>query len=155
LADLLQGDRLGEITRVLAGRSKVNRRLQIAARWHAKAYWSLEPEDAILALGIAFDSLLSEARPSPGRVLAERFAFLASAPKERPGRYRLFMNEYYAARSSVAHGAGKRAISAAFERKMAADLRVTIRQIAQLICSSAVESEEAYSQMFDNMKWGC
>jgi hypothetical protein len=43
---------------------------------------------------IAFDSLLSESSPSPGRVLSERFALLAVSPEERSRRYKLFLKDY-------------------------------------------------------------
>jgi hypothetical protein len=151
---LLGVDRLAEAQRVLLGRSNVHRRLQVAARWHAKAHWSLDVEDAVLALGIAFESLLSEANPSSGRVLGDRFALLAPSASERAARYRLFTKEYYSARSSIAHGAKRSDVDHLFARRMAKDLRDTFRRIANLTMAETIGSEEAFGQMFDNMKWG-
>lgn len=154
LHQLLNGHRLADAQFILTSHASPQLRLKVAARWHAKAYWSSGVEDAVLALGIAFEALLSEGNPSPGRVLSERFAFLAREPSERPARYRLFNQEYYPARSSVAHGSKKRSIDYRFVRGMAADLRHTFAKIASLIKANAVESESGYNQMFDALKWG-
>jgi hypothetical protein len=154
LQELLEGERLAEAQRLLTGRTSVHNRLRLAARWHAKAYWSSEIEDAVLALGIGFEALLSEGNPSPGRVLGERFAFLEPMPADRPTRYKLFTGEYYAARSSIAHGAKRTSIDGDFARGMAKELRRTFLRIASLTRAQSVESEDAYVRMFDTLKWG-
>jgi hypothetical protein len=154
LHELLEAERLAEARRLLTGRASVHNRLRLAARWHAKAYWSSEVEDAVLALGIGFEALLSEGNPSPGRVLGERFAFLAPLPSDRPARYKLFTHEYYAARSSIAHGAKRTNIDGKFARRMAKDLRQTFLRIASLTSAQSVESEDAYGRLFDTLKWG-
>ncbi len=153
LHELLDGTRLTEAQRLLTGRTSVHNRLRLAARWHAKAYWSSEIEDAVLALGIGLEAPFSESNPSPGRVLGERFAFLAP-PSERQARYKLFTGEYYAARSSIAHGAKRTSIDSTFARRMAKDLRDTFLRIASLTRDQSVESEDAYGQMFDTLKCG-
>jgi len=154
LHELLTGERLAEAQRLLTGRTSVHNRLRLAARWHAKAYWSSEIEDAVLALGIGFEALLSERSPSPGRVLGERFAFLELLPSDRPTLYKRFTGEYYAARSSIAHGARRTSIDGDFARGMAKELRRTFLRIASLTKAQAVESEDAYDRMFDALKWG-
>ncbi len=154
LQELLDSIRLAEAGRLLTGQTSVHSRLRLAARWHAKAYWSSEVDDAVLALGIGFEALLSESNPSPGRVLGERFAFLAQVPSERQTRYKLFLSEYYAARSSVAHGAKRTNVDGKFVRDMAKDLRQTFITIAALTKTNSVESEDAYGRMFDALKWG-
>jgi hypothetical protein len=154
IRELLHDERIAEAQRHLMGQSRVHRRLRVAARWHAKAHWSLEVEDAVLALGIAFESLLSESNPSPGRVLGERFALLSPIASERPERYRLFMKEYYSARSSIAHGAKGSDVDYLFARRMAKDLRDTFRRLSALANDQAIESEDALGAMFDRLKWG-
>lgn len=154
LHSLLEGDRLLDVQRVLIGRTSVSKRLRLAARWHAKAYWSSEVQDAVLALGIGFEALLSEENPSPGRVLGERFAFLQQLRSERAARYKLFTSEYYAARSSIAHGAKRTGIDGRFARDMAKDLRQTFLTIASITRAQSVESEESYARMFETLKWG-
>lgn len=154
VGNLLHDERLAEAKRLLVGQSSVHRRLRVAARWHAKAHWSLEVEDAVLALGIAFESLLSENSPGPGRALADRFALLASTASDRPGRYRLFIKEYYSARSSIAHGAKGSEVDYRFARRMAKDVRDTFLRIAALTKDQGVESEDDLAAMFDRLKWG-
>lgn len=154
LHQLLSGDRIDEVRRLLVGQTSVHHRVRVAARWHAKAYWSHASEDAVLALGIAFDSLLSESTPSPGRVLAERFAFLSPSVEERPLRYKLFIGEYYSARSSIAHGRKKGTIDAKFVRRMATDVRYIFRKLASLAKAEGLESEDALAKMFEKIKWG-
>jgi hypothetical protein len=139
---------------LLTGSSAVERRLRTAARWHAKAFWSSELEDAVLALGIAFDAMLSESNPSPGRVLAERFALLTPTPDARAEAYRLFLNGYYTARSAVAHGAKGSTVDAAFVRRMAADVRRIFSTILELTRRRGVATEDAYRELFEHLKWG-
>jgi hypothetical protein len=140
--------------RILDASTKVYQRLRLAARWHAKAYWASEPEDGVLALGICFDSMLTEKGPTPGRVLAERFAFLAPDPDVRWSRYRLFMNEFYPARSTVAHGAKGTSLDGAFVRRMAKEARLVFRRLLQLSEAGSVRTEKDLENMYATIKWG-
>src|SRR6202035_794133 len=112
-------DKRSVAEQLLLGSTAVVRRLRVAALCHAKAHWSIDLADAVLALGICFESMLAEQGPSPGRVLSERFALIDPDHNHRQGRYRQFQTEYYPARSSVAHGAKKGSLNTTFVRGMA------------------------------------
>jgi len=139
--------------RILLGSTSIHRRLRVAARWHAKAHWSVEPADAVLALGIAFDSMLSEENPSPGRVLSERYALLDPDPEGRRRRYQQFQSEYYPARSSVAHGAKRESFNAEFVREMATQGRLTFQRILTVTKALGVSSEDEYRTMWEALRW--
>ncbi len=139
--------------RLLRGSTTIDRRLLVAARWHAKAHWSFDSADTVLALGISLDSMLSEQNPSPGRILSERYALLDPDPDNRRHRYRQFQTEYYPARSSVAHGARRESLETEFVRGMAAQARWTFQQILHLTQKQAVETEDAYQKMWEAFKW--
>jgi len=133
LLELLDSeDRRAAVEQVAVGKTGALRRLATAARWHAKAYWSSNHDDAVLALGVCFDAMLSETSPSPGRVLAERFAFLAAEPETRERRYKKFQSEIYPMRSAVAHGASRQPISMSIVRDMAREARATFVQVFSL-----------------------
>jgi hypothetical protein len=140
--------------RLILGRAAVHNRLRVAARWHAKAHWSVDLADAVLALGVCFDAMLSEQGPTPGRVLSERYALLDPDRSQRRGRYRQFQTEYYPARSTVAHGAKSRMHDAAFVRGMAKDARWVFQRIVQLTETAGANTEDEYNEMYENLKWG-
>ena len=155
LGQLLNNPEKGSAAeRLLLGSTAVYRRLRVAARWHAKAHWSIDLADAVLALGICFDSMLTEQSPSPGRVLSERFALLDPDPDRRRRRYRQFQTEYYPARSSVAHGAKGKSLDAAFVRSMAKEARWVFQRIVNLTEALGVSTEDEYNNMYENLRWG-
>jgi hypothetical protein len=139
--------------RLLLASSAIDRRLRVAARWHAKAHWSAELADAVLALGISFDSMLSEQGPTPGRALSERFALLDPDADGRRRRYHQFQTEYYPARSSVAHGAKRESLDAAFVRDMAKQVRWTFQRILKLTRLFGTSSEHEYQEMWESLRW--
>lgn len=140
--------------RLILGPAAIHNRLRVASRWHAKAHWSTDHSDAVLALGVCFDAMLNEQGPSPGRVLSERYALLDPDRSQRRGRYRQFQKEYYPARGTVAHGAKSRAHDAAFVRGMARDARWVFQRIVQLIETAGANTEDEYNEMYENLKWG-
>lgn len=83
LESLIRADNERKAEDILLGSSPIYQRLRVAARWHAKAHWAFDTTDAVLALGISFDALLSEKGPTPGRAIAERFALLDPNPEVR------------------------------------------------------------------------
>jgi Apea-like HEPN len=141
------------IERVMSPSNSVDHRLRTAARWHSKQHWASAIEDAILALGIAFDALLSESGPSPGRVLGERFALLSKTKVERPQAYRHFMQDIYSARSTVAHGGRSSKHGADFVREVSAELRGVFRAIEEVTAAEGVKSEDDYAKLFEHLKW--
>ena len=154
LEKLLAGPGMRSLAeRLLLASSAVDRRLRVAARWHAKAHWAFEPADAVLALGISFDSMLSETGPTAGRVLSERFALLDPDSKARLNRYRQFQTEYYPARSSVAHGAKRESLDGKFVRGMAKEARWTFRRILELTKHFEAEAEDKYQNMWELLRW--
>jgi hypothetical protein len=50
--------------RLILGSAAIHNRLRVACRWHAKAHWSTDHADAVLALGVCFGAMLSEQDPS-------------------------------------------------------------------------------------------
>jgi hypothetical protein len=140
---------------VIQPAGRLQQRLLTAARWHAKAHWSNTTEDAMLALGIAVDAMLSESGPSPGRVIAERYAYLVPDAQTRALRYRHLLSEVYAARSSVAHG-GRSALLSDFRfiRKVASEVRDTFLRLFRLAEESSAVSEADHAAIFTRLKWG-
>ena len=154
LESLLPEDNKRKAQGILLGSGPIYQRLRVAARWHAKAHWAFDTTDAVLALGISFDALLSEKGPTPGRAIAERFALLDPDPEVRHRRYRQFQAEYYPARSSVAHGAKKSAIDAQFVRGMAKECRWVFSRILELTLTRSIATEDEYQQAFEGLRWG-
>lgn len=143
------------VKRVLWTKTGVFERLRIAARWHAKSHWSIDPHEAVLCIGIAFDALLGSAGGPQRRELSERFAYLHPIPSEREHRYKLFSRSYYTARSEVAHGLPCSALGEpGFCRQMSSDLRVAAIRLLEVVDRWKVETDEGFSEMFAAIKWG-
>jgi hypothetical protein len=154
LDDLLDECRCEIIAKLLGNDSTVYRRFVVAARWYAKAHWSHEPDDAILACGIALDALLAERGGSPGRVIAERFALLEREVSQRPDRLRR-MNEVYAVRSASAHGGRARELDQPlYTRGANADVRWCAKQMWELAQHTQLLTEDDHRKAFDDLKWG-
>lgn len=147
-------ERRALVSHLLSSVDSVARRLRLAARWHAKAYWSAEIDDAVIALGVSFDVMLREKGNSPGRVHAERYAFLSEMPEERRDRYKRFYGEYYAARSAIVHGGRTSATSGAMVRQMALDSRRLFARLTNEIQARNIRTERELDAMFEEFKWG-
>ena len=156
IAALIRDDERSRIVgTVIQPAGRLQQRLLTAARWHAKAHWSRTTEDAMLALGIAMDAMLSESGPSPGRVIAERYAYLEPSAHVRELRYRYLLSEVYAARSSVAHGGKSASLSDfRFVRKVASEVRDTFQRLFRLAEEASAVSEADHSALFTRLKWG-
>lgn len=155
LGDLLEEpERRALVSYLLSSMDPVPRRLRLAARWHAKAHWSAEIDDAVIALGISFDVMLREKGNSPGRVHAERYAFLAEQPDERRRRYKQFYGEYYTARSAIVHGGRTSSTDGAMVRQMASDARQLFARLASEIRTRNIRTEKELDAMFEELKWG-
>ena len=139
---------------VMAGDRAVHSRVRAAARWHAKGHWSYSTEDAVLALGVAFESLISDRAGLPGRAVARRCAFLDPDPQHRAERARAFA-QMYSARSSVAHGGrASRIEDPGFARHMASELRWATHRFLNLSRLAGATSDSELGAMFDALKWG-
>lgn len=151
---LRQPGRLATVTGLIEQDTNIARRFRTAARWYAKAHWSKQTDDAVLALGIAFDALLGERGGLPGRALTDRFAFLERDCSLRADRAKRF-GEIYSARSAVAHGASSTsADDPAFVKEMARDVRFAAIRLLDLTRSRRVESEQSVRELFESLKWG-
>ncbi len=153
------GELLGDSLRrkhaelILSSATSAHRRLRVAARWYGKAHWALSAHDAVLHLGIAFDSMLTEKGPTPGRALADRYALLDSTPEGRRRRFREFQSEFYPARSAVAHGSRKSSVDGKFARRMAREVRWTISRILEQAESRVLTTDDDYEKMYEDLKW--
>lgn len=151
---LSQRERKKVVEELVIGVSSMHGRFRTAARWYAKAHWSLGQEDAVLSLGIALDALLGEKSGSPGRVVADRFALLERNPAERADKAKLF-NKLYSARSSVAHGARAKELDEPyFARRMAASVQWVVKQLLARMQAVNARSEDDHRRIFDDLKWG-
>lgn len=154
------GELLGDSVRrqraelILGGATAAHRRLRVAARWYGKAHWALSAHDAVLHLGIAFDAMLSEKGPAPGRALADRYALLDNNPEGRRRRFREFQSEFYPARSAVAHGSRKSSVDGKFVRRMAREVRWAISKVLEQAESRILTTDDDYEKMYEDLKWG-
>lgn len=132
----------------------LSRRIRVAARWYTEAFYTLDTDDAVLALGVAMDALLSGQGALPGSAMADRFAMLAENPMERKDRVKHYL-ELYRARSSVAHG-GK-------SRKISQDSFVESYFIAVNWCATRTialrekfhpDSDSAVDSLYNDLRWG-
>lgn len=75
--------------------------------------------DAFVQAALSREITGSEASNAWQSSIRERFALLDPDADGRRHRYRQFQNQYYPARSAVAHGAKRESLDAAFVRDMA------------------------------------
>lgn len=131
----------------------VARRIRLAARWFAEAFYSTGNDDAALSLGVALDALIGAKGGLPGRAMRERFALLEPVPAVRPTRATRY-DEIFAVRSSVAHGgASRRLDSGDFVRGVHAD--VTWAAWRLLAARDQLSNGAAdLDQTFDELRWG-
>lgn len=109
--------------------------------------------NAVLALGIAFEALLSETNPSLSEFSENDLRFLHRNRRNAP------RVTSCSRKNTTRPGVPSRteqgsSIDAPFVRNMAKDVRDVFRTIASLTNEQKVESEDAYARMFDAMKWG-
>jgi hypothetical protein len=154
LDELLEDSRRKDVESLAIESSSIHARFRTAARWYTKAHWSSTREDEVLNLGIALDALLGEKGGSPGRVLADRFALLEQDRGQRASRAKEF-NDFYSARSAVAHGAEIGEVKEPyFGRTMARSVRWVVRELLALMKASNAKTEDDHRRIFDDLKWG-
>lgn len=143
------------VNRVLTTSAPIFERIKLAAKWHGRAHWSGDSEEAVLSLGVAFDALLGAENGPQRREISERFALLEPDPTKRETAYRLFSEVYYTARSEVAHGSPCSALEKPnFIREMSAALRAKAYQVCELAIDKSILSEQDYASVFKQIKWG-
>jgi hypothetical protein len=132
----------------------VSNRLRVAARWFAEAHYTLNDDDAVLALGVAMDAILSGQRALPGSVMADRFALLTPDPKQRRPLITKYM-EFYSARSSIAHGGktSKLAEPSFVDEYQKAVHWAALRSLA-LRDEFKVQSEKDVEALYDDLRLG-
>lgn len=151
---LADGSRRDFVLSCLTSTDVIPRRLRVAARWYADAHWSLEEDDAVLALGVALDALVGARQGLPGRILAQRFAYLEPDPALRRARVDRW-NEMYSLRSTIAHGgeAGK-ALEAFSVRDMAAEVVWTAQRLRAFDAEFHVRSEADFEAVGERLRLG-
>lgn len=133
--------------------SPLSRRVRTAARWYAEAQWTEEEIDAVLALGIALDSLIGDPSGLPTRALSERFALLEPHPASRAGRAERF-KDLYSARSAIAHGSIRSDIDLSYVSNMARDVRWATQRILALYDRFSPVSQNDFRDVFEGLRWG-
>lgn len=132
----------------------IPRRLRVAARWYADAHWSLDKDDAILALGVALDALVGARQGLPGRILAQRFAYLEPDPTLRRARVNRW-NEMYSLRSTIAHGGeASKALETFPVRDMAAEVVWTAKRLRAFDAEFPVRSEADFEAVGEQLRLG-
>ena len=156
LEDLLQSEeRRAAIVELLAAQGPIGRRFRIAARWYARAHWSSNEQEAILALGIALEALLAESGGGPGAILGERYALLHSGAKARKQAYDYFMKKIYEARSAVAHGRVSDLLEDFhFIRDVAERTAWVANTLNGWVKKLDLKSDEDHRKLFSDLKWG-
>jgi Apea-like HEPN len=143
-----------QISSLLDVDTPLTRRFTIASRWYAEAYWAEETVDAVLALGIALDTLIGDPNGLPLRATSERFALLEPDSQLRSQRARRYQ-DIFSVRSAIAHGSiSRRAESRQFLSDMASDVRWAARRILALRDRFSPTSQDDIRQVFDELRWG-
>ncbi len=155
LSALLRDQRLRTALEwVLSADSDVTRRIRLAARWFAEAFWASTRDDAALSLGVALDALIGTKGGLPGRAMRERFALLEPTPGSRAARADRY-DEIFAVRSAVAHGgASKRLEEAGFVRGVQDDVTWTARRLLAMNEQFGEQVTRNLDQVFDGLRWG-
>jgi len=151
---LADGSRRDFVLACLISTDVIPRRLRVAARWYADAHWSLEQDDAVLALGVALDALVGARQGLPGRILAQRFAYLEPNPTLRRARVDRW-NEMYSLRSTIAHGGeAAKALEAFSVRDMAAEVVWTAQRLRAFDAEFHVRSEADFEAVGERLRLG-
>jgi len=136
------------------GTRAVLNRLRVAARWYSGAHWSYEPDDAALFLGVALDAIVGSRDGLPGRVMAQRFAYLHPDPSQRRATVARY-NDVYSVRSAVAHGGQPSRLSEpGFIRSFADDVRWAAERLVALGSSFGARSEADVDAAFQALALG-
>jgi len=146
-------DHRQRIQAVLGADNPLSRRVRTAARWYAEAQWTEEEIDAVMALGIALDSLIGDPNGLPRRALSERFALLEPNPARRPDMAKRF-NDLYSARSAIAHGSIRSDIDLSYASNMARDVRWATQRILELYDRFSPVSQDDFRDVFEGLRWG-
>jgi hypothetical protein len=155
LEDLLgDAERLNRLGGLLGGDQAVARRIRVAARWYADAHWAEDRDDAVLALGVALDAIVGSKSALPGRVMAQRFAYLESDPSQRSTRVARY-NDLYSVRSAVAHGGEPSRLGEGnFVREMADEVRWAAQRFVAFADQFSVASEADVDAAFESLTLG-
>ena len=138
----------------LSGSGSVYRRLRVAARWFAEAFWASGADDAALALGVALDALIGSKGALPGRAMKERFALLEEDPQIRGSRAKRY-EEIFSVRSAVAHGGDSKKLR---ENDFVRGIEDEVTWAAwRLIAAQEVfevSSDAEIDALFEGLRWG-
>ena len=154
LGDLLDQTYLREAVQSCLKNNPISNRIRVAARWFAEAHYTEANDDAVLALGVAMDALLSGQRALPGSAMADRFAMLADDPMTRRELVANYLNAY-GVRSSVAHGGRSSKLeSPDFIDQYRKFVHWAAWRSLALRDKFAVSSENGVDDIYNDLRWG-
>jgi hypothetical protein len=131
----------------------IGRRLRVAARWFSKAHYATAHDDAALALGVCLDALLGGKRARSGGPMADRVALLSRDVEQRKARRKAYL-EFYAIRSSIAHGAQSGRLDAESLSVGFALSHTIAWQLVDFEATFQPASEEHVEELFDDLRLG-
>ncbi|MFH9893424.1 hypothetical protein ACH4OQ_24535 [Streptomyces luteogriseus] len=154
LSDLLSREKLRDaIITCLTGPAGVHRRLKVAGKWFAEAFWASNHDDAVLALGVALDALIGSKSGLPGRAMKERFALLDDDPQERSYRAKRY-DEMYSVRSTVAHGGVSTRVNTDFVRGFEREVTWAAWRLLALQEDFSIATDADFESTLEGLKWG-
>ncbi|MFH9039477.1 hypothetical protein ACH4FA_08975 [Streptomyces sp. NPDC017966] len=155
LQDVLSHERLrNAVVKSLVDPGSIYRRLRVAGKWFSEAFWSSNPDDATLALGVALDALIGAKNGLPGRAMKERFALLDDAPQKRSLRAKQY-DELYRVRSTVAHGGlSSKVQEKGFVKNFQREVTWTAWRLIAMQADFSVSSDADLDETFESLRWG-
>ncbi|MFI7409258.1 hypothetical protein ACIBU0_11395 [Streptomyces sp. NPDC049627] len=131
----------------------IYRRLAVAGKWFSEAFWSSNPDDATLALGVALDALIGAKNGLPGRAMKERFALLEDDPQERSNRAKRY-EDLYAVRSRIAHGGVTSKVQeAGFIKGFQREVTWTAWRLIAMQVDFSISSDTDLESTLENLRW--
>jgi hypothetical protein len=152
---LMSGDLGRVIASVLHADDAIAKRLRVAARWYARAFWAEKDDDAALAVSVALDSMLTGKEALPGAVSKGRFALLDRDPAARVARFKRY-DDVYQVRSAIAHGgdASRRLVSIGGVRSILQDAAWVAHRLLELRDLSAPTNDSDLRDLWSAIQWG-
>jgi hypothetical protein len=152
---LLDGDLRPVIADLLSAGDAIARRLRVASRWYAQAFWAEVEVDAALSVSVALDALLTGKQALAGGVSKQRFSLLERDPSERPMRFKRY-DKVYAVRSAIVHGGGgTRALQKlGGARSLLADARWVTARFLELRTLFAPDSDNDLMELWNSLEGG-
>ncbi|MFF0028918.1 hypothetical protein ACFYS7_12070 [Streptomyces avermitilis] len=153
-AVLSNSDLCDEVLNSLSNQGPIHRRIGVAARWFSEAFWSSNPDDATLALGVALDALIGSKSGLPGRAMKERFALLDDNPQSRSIRAKRY-EELYSIRSRIAHGGVTSKVEEeGFIEEFQRQVTWAAWRLIAMQVDFSISSDADLESAFEDLRWG-